>query len=1283
MPALDQWEQRLKPYFNGSLRILGEIPLTRTDIEDIAEGVRACIRRSGMSEATQLLTRRYPHLFLAFLAGYAAHNTEQSYWIALGERLGVNHNHLFNYRWHYAFQNEVKQRGLPYFDSDDSANPFVTTIRFHGGIPAYSLPDFFERLLLPTVKRSSLSEVPTKQAMTAVLQTAYFVDSPVINFLENSGSLGQAFFDSCRKLARHYIETHGGLLDAASLNLPEYVVEAFADFMERSEEEGQNLRLRKPALGANPFGDLDRIWLKLPEQEIELRYAAGSLEWRVEWPGLKAPERVPCQLLRRRQYTYIRETFFPIEAAPNQINVALVYSEEKREELLQRWTLPLVPPAGRTPLLAFRTDGEQIRPGQGLPADFLRLIYPRDASLRIGGQGSQSEIYGPMYGAWQGWQIQEWNLTEAWSVEVVLNGQAMGSILSVAGRQPEPELSGGMHSPFGTVETPLYLGQPPELKIPLRPGLNVPTELGKWRIELASVWDTHPPVQFSGSVQNFSDQVRLEETSEETAAFLPLSCLVGNEPVGTYQLLVHGPGSARTDFRLRLWPRLTVLNLPNRLLPPEKNNEPLSFLLRIPAKTACEPQAGVGNIQVQEDMGGWKVTVEADVTEANLNLTWHGTGKQVVRVPIGIPIPRLRWALALDANQGNLHWTSSPVQKSAAALLQSKTAAIHIQAHGLGELLKRLRLELVEPEDIERPVQEAELTKTVFSPDWLRVPLGQFSGTLKNESQQGRFDLVLLPRREEPGMRLPLLFAPRSLDVSGVSLSQLDDTTWQLTWHEEHPLKNRRFLLIPAWQPWQEPWEYKIPNNARGVYLLENAGLPPARYLIYFYTAPEWEQARKTPPGDNKPHIVNLCSAEERLAEIEGYAQKTPDQRFSIMVEKICIYDSLGECEKRDLELSKCSVSFNHLTNLRLLLGLIEWLSTNDVDSPYKKFFLRSFFHPAKVKAVLETYKPPDPLLARYFSFVRQGAALYSESALLIAERTDDPAIIIVCLKHLLDKENELLILLMLEMIEKARLSNRDAVVLLSQKPRWAVEKLAEQESDPQSDRLLAALLPHLSQEPDLSFEFLSKLILRSLPYEPQSSVKVKYLETLVANEYDEGIQLVIQAAQDGTILKEEAERILSLAPDRAFQVLQQSEQTSKHTSWIAWVAEKFPGAAGVIRPRFYIQTPLGIGYVDRIEDLSGRAIQQTLLSSRDARLNLLIGDGADRFRIWLNLNDNTITFFEAQKAWQCPYCKYAHPDQRGIDRHYNQRHPGAQRSYRGIPATIAVDRAELKVVFQ
>lgn len=178
MVTLDQWEQRLKPYFTRSLRLLAEIPLTRTDIEDICAGVCASINRIGIAEATRFVTSRYPHTFLVMMAGFAAHNTEQGYWAALGGAMGVSQYELFNRGWHTTFKQEMKLRGLPYFDYEEAANPYVTTIRFHGGIPAYSLPDFFERLLLPTVKRPALNEIPTKQAMAAVLKTAYFVDSP-------------------------------------------------------------------------------------------------------------------------------------------------------------------------------------------------------------------------------------------------------------------------------------------------------------------------------------------------------------------------------------------------------------------------------------------------------------------------------------------------------------------------------------------------------------------------------------------------------------------------------------------------------------------------------------------------------------------------------------------------------------------------------------------------------------------------------------------------------------------------------------------------------------------------------------------------------------------------------------------------------------------------------------------------------------------------------------------------------------------------------------------------
>lgn len=1282
MPALDQWEQRLKPYFiNRQIRIIGEIPLTRAEVEDMLAGVRACIQRNGIGQATDLLTKRYPHLFLTLLAGFAAQNTEQSFWIALGQRLNISHNYLFNYRWHYVFMKWVKRYQLRYFDSEDAANPFVTTIRFHGGIPAYSLPDFFERLLLPTIKRPELNEIPTRQAMEAVLKTAYFVDSPVINFLEYSGSLGIEFFDACRKLARHYFRTNGDLLPASDLNLPDYVVEAFATFMERTEEEGQTLRLRKPVLGVNPFGDLDRVWLKLPEQEIEMRYAAGFLEWHITWPGLQSPIVVACQLLRRRQNTLIQEDFFPIEATPSHVSVSLVYCENRREELLRRWTLPLVPSEDHTPLLAFRADGgEQVRPNQALPAEYLILIYPHDAQLSIEGQGRQSEIYGRMSGAWRNWQIHEWDLTEAWSIEVIQGDRALGPIISVAGRIPEPELSGGVLSEFGDAETPLYLGEPPSIKIPLRAGSQ--DELGKWQIKLISVWNTNPPINFYGSIQQFTDQVLLEEDESGTpTAYFPLDCLLGKEPAGTYQLQVFGSGNVHKVFRLRLWPRILPLNLPKQLLPADTNSAPLKFILRLPQNASCEVQAGAGDILVQESMTVWEVTVGADIVEANLNLIWQSPGSPTVRVPVKIPIPRVRWALALDSNQGNLQWSGTPLQKSAIALLQSETAAIHVQAYGLGRMQNRLRLELVEADESERVMQEAVFQKTAFSPDWLRVSLAQFNGTLHHAIQQGRFDLVLQPGRNEPGMHLPLLLAPRSLDIRDVKLIQIDQITWKLIWKEDHPLKNRRFLIVPAWQPWQEPWEYKVPDEAHGIFYLENVALPRTRYLVYFYTAASGKVARTAPPPDISPHMVDLCTPEQRLAMLERQSTGTNEEKFRTFVEKVCILDDAKNLGERDKALSNTLVPFNNLTNLRLMLSLLEWLDKHGIESPYQKFLWRSIFRPEKVKELLHLYKPEDPLLQRYLKHAARVIDIDENSALLIAERSDDPVIINTCLKRLLEREKAVLPLLLLDMIEKARLSNHDAEHILSQKPRWSLENLLKQEPTPQVNRLIAGLLPRTIEKINFQSDELTELILRALPYEPNSSLRAKYLELLMLNRVEEAIQLVFQSLQEGTLPQEEVERLIAIAPDHAFQVLGKFPDMPLYEKWIDWFVENFPGSAGVIRAGVKIQTPVGVGVVDRIEDLMGKSIPQTLLSDHDAQINLLIGDGADRFRVWLNLNDNTLTYFEAEQVWQCVNCTFIHPDRRAIDRHYTQAHPYARRLYRGLPAQMPVNRAELKIV--
>ena len=274
MPALDQWEKRLAPYFGRQLRMIGEIPILRQEMEDMAAGVRGCIQRQGLPRATEILDAQYPYTYLVFLTAFGAYNTARDYWGALGEEIGAAREHLFNHHWHQRYLEKVKRRGLRYFEETESATRYVTTIRYHGGIPVYSLADYFRHFVMPSVERPELAEVSAQQALTVLLRTAHNVDSPVINFLENSGGLGEAFFEACRQLARHYHQ-QDEVLPAVNLDLPERVVRAFENFVqdELLPAEGEaKLRLRKPVLlfTADPTASA-HLYVRLPEQEIPLR----------------------------------------------------------------------------------------------------------------------------------------------------------------------------------------------------------------------------------------------------------------------------------------------------------------------------------------------------------------------------------------------------------------------------------------------------------------------------------------------------------------------------------------------------------------------------------------------------------------------------------------------------------------------------------------------------------------------------------------------------------------------------------------------------------------------------------------------------------------------------------------------------------------------------------------------------------------------------------------------------------------------------------------------------
>lgn len=1286
MPALDQWEKRLAPYFSRRLRMIGEIPISRPEMEDMAAGVRGCIQRQGLPRATEILDAQYPYTYLVFLTAFGAYNTARDYWGALGEEIGAAREHLFNHRWHQRYLEKVKRWGLHYFEETESATRYVTTIRYHGGIPVYSLADYFRHFVLPAVERPELAEVSAQQALAVLLRTAYNVDSPVINFLENSGTLGEAFFEACRQLARHYRQ-QGEVLPAVNLDLPERVVRAFENFVqdELLPAEGEaKLRLRKPVLlfTADPTAPA-HLYLRLPEQEMPLRFAEGRLEWRIGWPGLTQELRRPCQTRMRRQHMVVEEDYLPVNAVPQMVQAALMFIPgDASEKLLRRWLLPLMATASAEQALAFRADGAALRPGDTLPAEEVLLVYPADIELKVEGVSGPSHHFGNLYGAWSAWQANGWDLSQAWSVQILRQGHPVGEPLPVAGKLPAPELLGeSLRCNADPGGTQLYLGEPPTLRLPLRADISLNRALARWRLDLRSSWSAQPEIQESCALAQLQNVI----TVQDGWAHIPLSHFIGSAPIGTYTLCLSSPFEEDIEFRFRMWPKLTIIGLKRAIFPTPEGSECQIITLRLPEDASCETQTGAEGLEIAHKAYGWEITVAPEVTRADVDLIWGQTTGEAIRVPVYIPIPRLRWALALDQDRGQLQWTTRLIQRPIDQILQSESAALHISMPGL-EAAYRLSLEVVDV-DSGRVRQSESFQKTPFAPGWQRLSLGKVRDTLRHAGSLARLDFIYQERRESEEIGIPLMLLSRQLEVSDVELQAIGELRWRLTWKQRYPVRNRRVLLQPAWQPWQEAWEFHIPDEQADNLVLTDIGLISARYHLHFYTAPKDDPPLKAIPLNAKVVCVDLCAPEERLAELEAQAHDTVahsvyETAFRATLESACIYEDLGQPQLRDEKLSELAKSIIHISSLQLLLGFFRWLEAHNVQSPYNSFFRRYMFKPELVQQILARYRKDTPDLRAYLSYVPKVRDIYAESAYLIARQCDYPGILIACLQRLLQQEHLQLLPFIAEMIAGARLSNEDAADLLAQKPGWALKAAAALPSFPPVNHLLADLLSRADREQiDLLQEDKPSVILRAFPFIQDPSQRLAWMRYLLKERGQEAYHVLMQAYQELRLDMDELIDLLAVDPKLSINTLSALPESDVHKALLMQMSERFPAAAGMISPGSRLKTPAGVARVTMLESLDGQRLASANLRDSGVRIHMTVGEGALSERLVLNCTSRLLHFVDATTVITCGHCNFIHPKRRVIDRHHRERHRYQNLIMGSSPARVQVDLNEIEIM--
>ena len=139
--TLKQWEA----YLVGAMpraQLLSELGLNYEDMLEIANLIKLENRtRPNFHQTTHYLVENYPCTFIAFLAAFAAQNTEREFWDVLGRLLEVSGGDLNNAKWRNHFIDILKKNKKQTFEGISFL--YVSNMRIHGGYPFLFTRRFF------------------------------------------------------------------------------------------------------------------------------------------------------------------------------------------------------------------------------------------------------------------------------------------------------------------------------------------------------------------------------------------------------------------------------------------------------------------------------------------------------------------------------------------------------------------------------------------------------------------------------------------------------------------------------------------------------------------------------------------------------------------------------------------------------------------------------------------------------------------------------------------------------------------------------------------------------------------------------------------------------------------------------------------------------------------------------------------------------------------------------------------------------------------------------------
>lgn len=884
------WEAQLRERKAG-ISLLVELGLRRADCEEIGECIHAIVKAKGQARAIRWLHDYCPLTLAAFLAAEGSYFYRAGdYWSDVSHRTGIAHQTCV-IKLGPAFESILKHFELPAFKQLDfeDATRYVSKLLAHGGIPDYSLTDFFERLLVRALLKPEWVGMSTRELIEewrALPGTFVFIDKPVRRFLLYGGRVAEDFLNRCKQMAERTLDERA-VPSAEELRLPTRVVESFARWFDAwTRREGQQAThrqqaraiYRKPIITFEPWDGFIRV--ELPPQTLK-QSTPLAVQWAVTTGSASRTIKVPLRAQGDELHSDTKTFFLDRPAQTYEFSFAI------ENETVRTWRFTGISPD--QPLLAFEPNsGRIITWREALPARELWLVVPHGYRLQaLRHNEEQSESVSvcaefPSLGhGWEAYQGSHIDLTHFnWLVITTPNNNVLKIPLQqLESAIPQPDLIGGcefLAMPASPVPMRVFTGTPPSLLIPLADGQQLDDVLN------------HTVLIINQTNRQLLRQLKFETSPDRRALIFALDqpdCL-GVNPLGDFELTLVGALGQTAAFLLRLLPRIRLAGHDTLHLPDAQGRSSLARIsLYAPQHVWAESAEQTGitltRVRMLENTCEVEYRIEAscEVNQITVAIIDHQT-----RLKFVIPIRHVRWAvIGLTDDQSAIEWQTQAFSLGRDNLTAARDPLLivdapinpdeHIEAHCVLYASGR------------RALQVAHTRTSSAQAKYLQFALREFFDTLR---QSGEADLRLIlegsvsvPQQqtriiETPLIRLTQQYIVKEVEV--LSARDGDTRTVMLAWQQPYEIRHRVIRFWPLYRPWVTPIEKSLPDSSHNEFIFDttDAELPPGAYRLEFAVRDPWSSIDSLPasPFAAESNAIDILIGDS--SEFRHYLESLP-----------------------------------------------------------------------------------------------------------------------------------------------------------------------------------------------------------------------------------------------------------------------------------------------------------------------------------------------------------------------------------------------------------------------